>query len=416
MLKFIDVEFPLTNNPPRRVSICNWSQRRYQHDMGKIRFADWNPDPASITQGTPIKITFTRGGTQKTHYGYIHHVTHTRTGDQSYVDIHVIGASYVMRQAAQKVYTNSTASAVVQQIATNHKFSYDVFPHPRVYPQIISPGYTEWELMVNLARKSGYTLRSEGSSIFFKPLTEDYVNMIDLAKEFVVTTPGSLTPPTLYSITPLVGESLEYEDAYKAAVAVSGQDPNSKVKFAVINPRQADSVRERVNPELFDRYDVKTSANSYSAAIHEVQAAQENNRFPYRAFAVVVGTPDLRPDMPIKLTGVNSDLDGHWIIIEANHVVEDGMYTTELEIGLDSLGATLQQSPRSDSLTVSAPVPMLQVSHTPVKPSATVRMSKVANRLSGNPTGSVSALWDGASTNLRKTNSATSKASQVLTR
>ena len=416
MLKFVEVYFPLTADSPYKISQFNWDQRRYEHDMGKIRFADWNPDPVVLSSGSPVRIIVKYGDVSKTHYGYIHHVVHTRTSDSSYVDVYVIGASYVMKQPVQKVYSNTTASNVVSQIAVNNRFSYDVAPHDRMFPQIASPGYTQWQLMADLAKKVGYTLRSEGTSLFFKPLTEDYLKMLDEAPSFIAVKPGNPIPPSLYSIKPIVGESVDYGDAMKGAVAVTGYDPKSNTRFSVINDSQADSLRARVNPDLFDRFDVTTSATTVTAAKYEVQAAQELNRFPYRAFAVLVGTPTLRPDMPIIISGVNSDLDGYWIVLEANHIVEDGMYTTEVVIGLDSLGSTLKKTPPGPASKVVVPPPTLKVSHAPVLPAKTLKFSKVANRLSDAAASSVSAMWQGSAADLRNDYLATAKASQVISR
>lgn len=414
MLKFVDVYFPLSEETPARISDFYWGQRRYEHEMGRIRFADWNPDPVVLTTNSPVRIVVRRGESSKTHYGYIHHVVHNRSKDQSYVDVYVIGASYPMKQQNQSVYAHTTASAVATDIATKHGFAYDIADHGRVFPQISNPGYTDWELLANLAKQIGYSLRAEGTTLFFKPLTEDYLKMVASAQTFIATKPGTAVAPTLYSITPVVGDAINYGDAYKSSVAVTGYDPKLGAMFTAINQNPAGTVRARVNPELFDRYDVNTATVDLQAASYEVQAAQELNRFPYRAKAVLVGTPDLRPDMPLIIGGVNPELDGHWIVIEANHVVENGMYTTEVEIGLDSLGAVLPTQAVSDSLTAAIPAPALSVSRSSITPVKTLKFGKVANRLSDYASSSITATWKGTGQNLRTASSSTSKAQQVV--
>lgn len=413
MLKYLTVEFPLTKSSVQRIGEFRWKQRRYEHDTGVIRFVDWNPDPSVITPGSPVKVTVTLKGVSKIHYAYVNYVKHHRAYDKNYVDVHLISASYVMKQANQEVYANVTASMVAALIAKKHGFSYDIAPHDRVFAQISNPGYTDWQILAKLAKQIGYTLRSEGTVLIFKPIIEDYVRQGKYAKQFLSTTPGAIIPPSLYEIHPIVGDSIEYADGYKAAVAVSGYDSHAGGRFTAVNKNKSDYLRARSTSDFFDRYDTRTTVPTLSDAKYEAKAVEELNRFPYRATAVLVGTPDLRPDMPIKISGVNKDLDGNWIVIESEHVVERGMYTTRVEIGLDSLGATTQPKQIADTQKYVVPTPRLKVFSPSVLPSKSTRLSKVSNRLSEDKM-ATKAIWEGSSIDLRSRNSASAKASQAV--
>lgn len=401
LLNFVTVEFPLSSSPPSRGFIFEWHQSRYEHDFGKISFYDWNVDPISIIKGSPVKITATVQGSTKIFYGYIHHVTHNRTSEKSQTDIFIIGPSHVMKQAALQVYSNTTASEVVKKIAKKYRFNYDITPHKRIYPQISQTGISDWSLMKRLAQQCGYTLRADGVNLYFKPLTEEYSKMKAFAPYYTAADPGSPAKPSLYNIKPIIGDTLEFSDGYKAAAAVSGVDPKTGKNFSVVNPKTPAGTRGARTPDIFDRYEYRTASQSFEAAKFEAKAVDERNSFPYRARAEIIGSPELSVDMPIYIDNVDSEINGYWTILELSHYVRDGKFTTLLTIGTDSLGSTEKYSSkegvrkkisRGATLTTSAGIN---------KPSTPITLSKVANRLSSSPISTVSSIWVGSSSDLR---------------
>lgn len=414
---YVTVEFPLSSSPPSRGYSFEWHQSRYEHDFGKISFSDWNIDPVSIIKGSPVKITVSAQESAKVFYGYIHHVTHRKTSQTNHTDVFVIGASHVMKQANQAVYSNTTASDVAIKIAKKYKFNYDVTPHGRLYPQISQTGISDWEFLKRLARQCGYTLRADGVNLYFKPLTESYSKLKAFAPIYSMSYPGSPAPPTLYSIAPIIGESLEFVDGYKAAAAVSGVDPKTGKKFAVTNAKAPAGTKGARTQDIFDRYESRTSAQSFEAAKFEAQALDEINSFPYRAKAELVGSPDLTPDMPVYLDNVDSDINGYWTVLEVEHYLRDGKLTTIVTVGTDTLNSTEKYSSNGSNFKGPSKPASLTANTKASKPNVAISLSKVANRLSSSPVTTISSTWVGSSADLKSSSgSAVNKTLAILGR
>lgn len=344
MFSTISVSFPNSANQPGRVASYTIRQSRYEHDLITVVFKDWNTREAIVKAGSPMAVTLTNGEVNSTFYGYVHHFSRKRRADADYVEVTGIGASFVMKQASQNVYVNTTASEVAKKIAKKHRFSYNIAPHPRVYPQISQAGLTDWQLLAKLAKQCGYTLRADNAVLHFKPVIEEYEYDRILAPKFFMTSMGMPVKPTIYSFNPMVGDILSYEDAQKAAVAVSGMDPRSGVAYAITSKKRG-NLRARPQPEIFDRFNTSTVTMDYLTAKYESEAVTELNRFPYRATAVLRGTPTIKPNMPIYLDGIGEDFNGYWIVLSVTHKMENFLFTTEVEVGVDSLGSSLHTEP-----------------------------------------------------------------------
>ena len=402
MFSHLSVELPLAADAPAlRVHEFEWYQNRYQHDFGVLTFMDWGVDPGLVTPGTPISVEVIQVDSAKTFYGYIHHTEHKKSSHKSYTCVYVIGASYVMKQPSQKVYANMTSSSIAVDVAKKYGFSYDVVPHPRVYPQVSQAGDTDWEMLVKLAKQSGYTLRSDATTLYFKPVTEDFDAFKAGATNFFSIPPGNSIPPSLYSIEPIIGESIEYEDGHRAAPALLGIDVAAGKAFKVVNPTKPNIRQGGQSPEFFDMFAVHTATPSLTAATQETRAIDERSRFAYRANAVLKGTPTLRPDLPVKFSGVDSEIDGHWMVLEAVHKVNKEGYTTEVLVGKELRPGTESETQLLAPVALLPQAPTLRVNRRPLKQEKEVVFGKVANRLSAAPKTSVSAIWIGSGGNAR---------------
>jgi len=343
VFNYLSVSFPLAQNPPKRVVTFNLIQNRYAHEIATVRFRDWNVQLNDIKPTDPVKCVFRGKDFSREFVGYIHDIKPEITPSNRIVTVTLIGASYVLKQARQRVFENVTADAVVKQIASEYGFSAYTDPHPRVYEQVTQAGHSELQIMARLARQCGYTLRVENTSIYFKKLTSDFQTFKSSASSFRMNDANDPRGSTLYSFALTMGESIEYADAYKSAPRVGGVTPTSISANLVTNQTRPESIRQRSSAELFDSFATEIVAPSYDIAYYESEALDQKNRFPYRASIKVLGTPNLGPDKPIFLDGLGLDYSGYWIVLSARHeIIETSsnvlQYTTTLEVGTDSLG------------------------------------------------------------------------------
>jgi len=106
-----------------------------------------------------------------------------------------------------------------------------------------------------------------------------------------------------------------------------------------------EAVNSLAQPEYFDAFATKVVVPDSNAASYELQGIEAANKFPYRAVVSVIGTPSLRPDMPVYFEGLGTVYSGFWTVLAAEHkVIEESTnvfkYVTVLTVGTDSLGTS----------------------------------------------------------------------------
>jgi hypothetical protein len=384
MFKFISVKFPETSLSISTVYNAKLIQSRYQHEILVIEFKDWGLEYDVVSPGTAVAVQIVDGESKRDFYGYVHHIKLKRTPALNFSEVTFVGGSFPMKQQRQEIYKDTTVDKVIKSIATDHDFVCYALPHPRVFAQISQAGLSDWAFMAKLAKQCGYSLRTENTELYFQPMLEDYKNLRSEAPSFVMQNLSMPGGSTLYSFSPIISESVEYEGAWKSAVAVSGVDVASGEAISITQQTRNKKTRNKQQFEFFDSFDVSTVALTADMAIYEAEAAEARNSFPYRATAEILGSVDVRPDMPIHITGVDSPYNGYWIVLSAEHIIVEEKrnsfkYTTVVELGSDSLGLA---DTWTDSQKVTAPnkqqkrVIKPNVKQTKVKPKTALNIKR----------------------------------------
>jgi len=347
MFNYVKVNFPNTTIPPiLRVYSMSFYQNRYQHEVANIKFRDWSVDYDVVSSGSPITFVLSNGSSSKTFYGYVHHINIERDTDFFTTEIVAVGASMVMKNQSQQIYKGLSADGIIKAIAKRNNFVCFAVPHPRIYPQVAQAGHSDWELMVRLAKQSGYSLRAENTELYFQPMMYEYTNKRQEANKFTMRDANHPSGSTLYSFESAIGEAIPQGDETKAAVAVSGLDSISFTPLSITQQVRAPKTRFKASPEFFDKYATDVVVSDPTVAKYEAEAAENRTIFPYRATAEVLGTPDLRPDAPVYLDGLENYYSGYWTILGTEHRIVEAerntqTYTTILYLGTDSLGSSI---------------------------------------------------------------------------
>ena len=341
MSNFITVDIPFSQFQFKRVSEVMYKQENYQHDYATVQFRDPNMGPKQAKPGTPIRIKID----DKDFFGYIHDVQSIQDNNKNVTKVGIIGASYVMRQASQQMYSEVTVDQVIVEIARKYGFGYKVTPHPRVYRQISQAGLTDWELMVKLAKQSGYFLRAENTVLYFHPFLENFESLSLETPIFTKSNAGFKHKNIMYNFKPIIGETLSHHGADKSATSIAGVNPINGSYFKYTTQRRSNTTRELSNPELFDKHDTSVVANNYATAVYEAISADEKSVFPYIAEAEVLGKSSLHPGMPVYLENVGAEYAGYWTVLSIEHKIFEQalntqVFTTILTVGTDSLGQT----------------------------------------------------------------------------
>lgn len=348
MFSNFSVKFPAVSllSQPTRVYKVYLKQKAYEHDYGKIYFKDWNVDILRVRPGSPMLLTLEN----KEFAGYVHDVRTYQDNNSNFTEVGFIGASYLMRQANQQVFQNATSSDVAEKLAKKYGFAYKITPHPRVYKQISQAGMTDWELLVKLAKQSGYAVHVENTTLYFQPILKEFEDYILEAPTFSKVDAGTKFFNPLYSFKPIVGETLGHDGADKAAVSVAGIDAETGQYFKYTNQKRKSTTRRLSQPEFFDRHATKVVANAYDIAKFESESFDERTRFPYIAEAEVLGTARLATGKPVYLQNIGSKYTGYWTVLKVEHeIFEESVnrykYTSLITVGTDSLGESTPRYP-----------------------------------------------------------------------
>lgn len=335
---YIEMQFPTLSTPLTRAAELKFSHARYEHETAVVYFTDWSPTYESVTPGTPVLVRLRGGKSVEDYNMYVNYVKPDLSPSKKYLEMHLIGASFPFKQQSQKMWSNVTADVVVADIAKKHSFSYKAVPHSRVYEQITQAGKTDWELLVSLAKQSGYSVIATNASLSFEPITMSFSEKQANAHYFTMSDLSSRYT-SMYSFTPIIGEATPFEDAQKAAVSISGVNPKNKTSHAHKGAKQSKYTRAKSAQPAFTAYNTSVVAPSFEVSKYETDAAVERNRHPYRGTAVVLGTPGIRPGDPVYLNGIGNSYSGFWTVLKVEHEIENNIeFTTTLHVGTDSLG------------------------------------------------------------------------------
>lgn len=359
MFNYVTVEFPYTDIPLQRVYQFTLQQARYQHEMIEVVFRDWDPKYTSIRPGFPVRAEIRSGSGSRTFEGVVYQINPNVSPGKRFVSMVIAGASFQLKQGRQRIYTNTTADKVIQEVAKENNFSCLAVPHPRVYAQIAQAGHTDLEFINRLAMQSGYAITLENTHINFKPALYDYTNFRDQAPLYILRDANDPAGSTLYKFNASIGDALKHKDSYKSIYNFVGVDLTSAKSFTVKTTPFVQDTKEFQIKDIFDSFATTTVAPTPEIAEYEARAAVEINRFSYRAFAEIEGDPTIRPLKPVRLEGIGSEYSGFWIVLASRHIIVEEStnvfkYITQLELGTDSLG---QAAPWTDPVSLETTRP-----------------------------------------------------------
>lgn len=129
-----------------------------------------------IVGGDPVVFTYSTGKLTSTWHGYIHSIPQTNTWQGGNTDVVCVGASYVLKDTDQKIYTNSTADQVVAKIAKANGMEPITQRHPRVKASFVQAGQSYWQVLKRLAKTTGFALFCVNNTIFFMSKDKIYQN------------------------------------------------------------------------------------------------------------------------------------------------------------------------------------------------------------------------------------------------
>ena len=338
----VTVRFPLSDLPTMDLLEVELVQAAAAHDVWSIRMKSRSNDTRHLLlDSAPVILTIYSRAGRREYAGYVHHVNKP-AGGTSILELVCVGVTYPLMSKSLRTFTDRTASSIVAEIASEYRLGYDIEAHGRVYSHLSSNGLSDWQLLRKLSADTGYVLRSDASRIqfvsrdrltsFFKPLSP-----VLSRRQSATDADWSIR---LVNFTPLSGEFTPQVSGSSAIRSITGIDYSTGLSV---------SLRTEGDTPFADRL-ADAVSTTFSEAEYTLKAAQELNRFRYRATATVHGSPELTRDRTVYVSGVSAKHDGYWTVLEAKHLMKArGRYEVVLELGAEDLYQGTQEP-------VSAPV------------------------------------------------------------
>lgn len=330
-----------------------------------IKQADYAHEVATLTvprtllpyhgreENQPVQIKWGNyPGTSATFYGYVHHTEpYYEKREIDRVRLVCLGATSVLSQPIQRIWTNRTADSVAREIVERVYLSIDAEPHSKVWP-VLSAGapLTVWEYLVELAGKVGFILQADGTEVRF------------LSPNALFSRYGPLAPVLTYGpdftrFRPQLGNKEQGVGTKRVLHGVNQRDGSL---FSVSD--SGPQANFRLGSELPDSPFVQlvsATADSPGDGADKLAAMAETDRFTYRATAEFLGDAAITPGTVLYLTGLETTQNGHWYVQAVEHDlnIQDRTHTSYLVLGRDALGPYVPSSSGAGVLTLMRPTP-----------------------------------------------------------
>lgn len=363
----VDIEFPLSGLNVRSIApkvIAEISQKSNTHDVAEVTLPNLTLDNGArfLGYGAPAILSWSSVDGRTNMVGYVHHSEPYTSKTGRGTKITMLSAGMPLKERRQRVFSNSTASQVAKQIASDHGLRADIEPHPRLFHQITQSGESDWELLCSLAKRIGYSVRVEGVTLQFVSRETLARYYRPLSPELTTSRVDDLQTPGLrgvLSFAPLVSEHQQTQDESLASHTMSVVNTDGRV-VTISDTGLAAPGRSQGDPAFTSFHSVE-AARTLTEARQIVEGAAESNRYPVRAHVILWGNPLLAPNRVVYLSGLNDGLSGYWTILETRHMAQNGPgYQMEAIIGTESLGNE-QFSLAANGKTVLPPAGLLSM-------------------------------------------------------
>lgn len=330
------------------------------HDMAilttRSRFNDYLK---TLYPGTPILIDYRNSlGSSGRFVGYITKVDPIvkTVSDQYERRVTCVAASREFRNTARNVWRNRTAPEIVQDIGKKLGFKVVTKQHGLRRKHISQGGDTYWELLVKLAKMTGYVLRAEGTTLYFLPLAQ-------MVKAFVSTAPvmADLSMYDKYRVGVLkvsvgIGNTSDDDEDLSDAAVVVGFGPNDK------NPEEVREVPSsvirgaRATTSAYEKFNPGVVAHSRRDAQLLAKGMADRGMLAFEGKVEGQGDPLIAPYRPMYIVSKDKSINGYWIVKRVVHKIVINRYTCDVTVAADEISPQRSAPPAQRFRDLSAEV------------------------------------------------------------
>lgn len=165
-----DVVFPKSPEFSLSLMTAELTQKEASHDILTLTYKGSMKATMkrAVSPNDPVEFTWSYGKTKGTFIGFVHTIEKKNMPSNVYTTIVCINNSGIMKNSRKKVYKSRTASQIVKDIATRYRFTSHIEESNKKYKRLSQSGYTDWQLLRQMAKATGFALRSENTSLMFR--------------------------------------------------------------------------------------------------------------------------------------------------------------------------------------------------------------------------------------------------------
>ena len=205
-----EVSFPKTPELNILLIGAELYQDPEEHDRLVLHFKGRpNEKREALVGGDPVKFTFRSGKIKSVWTGYVNSIEQDNSFQGGNTDVICLGASWILKETNQKIFTKVTADQVITALAKKHGLEAITQRHPRLRSSVVQAGQSDWQLARRLAKQTGFALKCEGTTLFFVSKEKIYQSKKASAPYFkyVDSSETGVTPRELR----MTGTILEFE-------------------------------------------------------------------------------------------------------------------------------------------------------------------------------------------------------------
>lgn len=336
-------DFPSFDQTPIEVKI---HQQMGHHDVVELIFPYYDRFYLEVfATGTPVKMLWSNGTNKQWFFGYL--TTASIASKREFkrnTKITCVGATYPLKERGGSIWTNKSASQIVEEVAKTFKLKALVTESKVRFSQQSMVGHTYWQKLNELARRVGYALHSVNTTIYFKPIDE-MINEFSTSIPYLEFADGWYNEPgdapLLEYFKPTVGDFVETGVHKKTTKILSGVNPiTGKVYKKSINPNSTgNSIRNKNKEPLFIENDALSVMESDEMANHLATGRASLGRLNIPAKGIALGDPRISPWRTVEIAGTGAGTDGFWLVDSATHTLTSlGVYMVEFTCMTDGTG------------------------------------------------------------------------------
>jgi phage protein D len=293
----------------------------------------------TMAPNTPVTISYgNNAGVSGYFIGYVVSITPAvEVGKNVFErELVCIAASRILRNTARNTWRNRTAPEIVQDIGKKMGFRVITKQHGLRKKQVVQGGDTYWEFLTKLAKMTGYTLRVEGTTLYFLPLS-DMVAAFASVSPVLADTNSTDYRTTLSKWDATIGNTSDDDEDRSDSAVVVAMGPNDTSPQDVKEVPTSAMRRRRATSSVYEKYNGSVVAHSRADAQLLAKAMADRGAMAYDGHAEGAGDPMLAPYRPVYIQTTDTTSNGYWIVKSVVHTVNVNVYTCQTVVSTDEV-------------------------------------------------------------------------------